>query len=112
MYNSKIQHCFLTSLLVFLPSCSDDKNYSESYLRGKEVYQSSCVRCHNSNPLKIGILAPNIAGTSLETIKSMLLKGKPPEGQEPKWTHVEMDPLPHLIEEAPYIFEYISSFKK
>ena len=112
MLINKSQFCFLINLLFFLSSCSDSKEYSESYLKGKKVYQSQCVKCHNTNPSKIGILAPDIAGSSLQTIESMLLNGRPPEGQTPKWTHVEMDPLPHLIEEAPYIFEYIDSFKK
>ena len=112
MLIKKKQYCFLISLLLFLSSCSDDKEYSESYLRGKRIYQANCVKCHNNNPSKIGVLAPNIAGSSLETIESMILHGKPPKGQTPKWDHVEMDPLPHLIKEAPYLFEYINSFKK
>ena len=111
MQTNSIQHCFLIGLLFILSSCSDDKNYSESSLRGKDVYERECTKCHNSNPSKMGVNAPDIAGSSLETIKSMLLTGKPPVGQTPKDDR-KMDPLPHLIEEAPYLFEYIDSFKK
>jgi len=112
MLIKKSQYCFLISLLFLLLSCSDDKNYSESYLRGKRIYKANCVKCHNYNPSKIGVLAPNIEGSSLETIQSMLLYGKPPEEQIPRWSHVAMDPLPHLIKEAPFLFDYIDSFKK
>ena len=42
----------------------------------------------------------------------MILYGKPPKGHTPKWTHVKMKPIPHLIDEAPFLFEYINSFKK
>ena len=112
MQKNSIQHCFLIGLLFILSSCSDDKNYSESYLRGKSVYKDNCAKCHhNTDPSKMGVNAPDIAGSSLETIKSMLLTGKPPVGQTPKDDR-KMDPLPHLIEEAPYLFEYIDSFKK
>ena len=112
MLIKKTQYCFLISLLFFLSSCSDDKEYPESYLRGKRIYQANCVKCHNNNPSKIGVLAPNIARSSLETIESMILHGKPPEGEIPIWDHLTMDPLPHLIDEAPFLFEYINSFKK
>ena len=84
MQTNSIQHCFLIGLLFILSSCSDDKNYSESSLRGKDVYERECTKCHNSNPSKMGVNAPDIAGSSLETIKSMLLTGKPPVGQTPK----------------------------
>ena len=40
MQTNSIQHCFLIGLLFILLSCSDDKNYSESYLRGKNVYEN------------------------------------------------------------------------
>ena len=112
MLIKRSQYCFLISLLFFLSSCSDDTEYAESYLRGKRVYKANCTKCHNNNPSKIGVLAPGIAGSSLETIQSMLLYGKPPEGQAPIWDHVVMDPLPHLINEASFLFEYIDSFKK
>jgi len=55
-------------------------------------------------------LAPDIAGAELEVIRSMIMTGKPPKGVEPKWTHREMDPLPHLEDEIPYIYEYLKSF--
>ena len=107
------RYCFLTSLLFFILSCSnDDKNYSKSYLRGKRIYQSSCTMCHNSNPSKVGILAPNIEDSDSMTIESMILYGKPPKGQNPKWDYVDMNPLPYLIEEVPFLFEYINSFRK
>jgi len=112
MHKNSIQYCFLITLLFILSSCSDGKNYSESYLKGKRVYNNNCSQCHNSNPSKNGSLAPNIAGSSIEVIESMILYGKPPKGHTPKWTHVKMKPIPHLINEVPFLFEYINSFKK
>ena len=56
-------------------------------------------------------MAPEIAGSSLEVVRSMIMTGKPPEGVKPKWPDKEMAPLPNLEDKIPDIYEYLSSFK-
>ena len=58
---------------------------SEAYLRGEIIYKSVCISCHNRDPRKVGVLAPNIAGAELEVIRGMIMTGKPPKGVKPKW---------------------------
>ena len=84
---------------------------SEAYYRGETVYRQVCISCHNIDPRKVGALAPDIAGTELEVIKSMIMTGKPPKGVKPKWPDKEMAPLPNLEDKIPDIYEYLSSFK-
>ena len=83
---------------------------SEEYYRGEKVYKEKCIICHNVNPGRPGSFGPDIAGAKLEVIRSMIMTGQPPKGVEPKWTDMEMAPLPHLKDEIPYIYEYLKSF--
>ena len=104
---------FFISTIYF--SCSNNKTTlkrTEGYYRGEKIYRTICITCHNVNPNKIGGLAPDIADSNLETIRSMIMTGKLPKGQKSKWPDMGMVPLPHLEDEIPYLFEYINSFKK
>ena len=102
---------FITSLFI---GCNKDKTsdvQSKDYLRGEATYKQTCASCHNRDPRKIGALAPDIAGSDLEVIRSMIMTGKPPKGIKPKWPEMEMSPLPHLKDEVPFIYEYLKAFK-
>jgi len=105
--------CLIVVSSFLLVSCGDSNKteYSEEYLRGKRVYNQSCISCHNPDPRLVGVLAPDIAGSKEEVIRSMILYGKPPEGVAPKWSHTNMAPLPHLENEVPYIYEFLKAFK-
>ena len=70
-----------------------------------------CISCHNIDPRKAGALAPDIAGSDLEVIRSMIMTGKPPKGVEPKWPDMEMAPLPNLEDKVPDLYEYLKAFK-
>ena len=103
----------LVVLILPLVSCCENSKteYSEEYLRGEQVYKNVCITCHNRDPRLVGALAPDIAGSKEEVIRSMILYGKPPEGVAPKWTHMNMAPIPHLESEVPYLYEYLKTFK-
>ncbi len=98
---------------VFLLNCSSNKSseFSDSYYRGEKVYKAVCISCHNIDPRKVGALAPEIAGSNLELIRSMIMTGKPPEGVEPKWPDKHMAPLPNLEDKIPDLHEYLKAFK-
>ena len=70
-----------------------------------------CISCHNIDPRKPGALAPDIAGSDLEVIRSMIMTGKPPEGVKPKWPDMVMAPLPNLEDKIPDLYEYLKAFK-
>ena len=89
----------------------NSSNQSEWYYRGEKVYKTVCISCHNIDPRKIGALAPDIAGSDLEIIRSMIMTGKPPKGVQPKWPDMEMAPLPNLEDKIPDLYEYLKAFK-
>ena len=84
---------------------------SEAYYRGEAIYRQVCISCHNIDPRKTGALAPDIAGSELEVIRSMIMTGKPPKGVKPKWPDMEMAPLPNLKDKIPDLYEYLKAFK-
>jgi mono/diheme cytochrome c family protein len=83
--------------LVFLSACilqlltacnkkeSVPKNaQDETINRGKMLYLSNCMACHNSNPNLDGTLGPAIKGSSLELLQARVLRGEYPPGYTPK----------------------------
>ncbi len=77
--------------------------------RGRSVYQTQCIACHNSNPRKVGALGPDVYGSSRELLEARILRGEYPPGYKPKReTHV-MGRLPHLKSEIDAIHAYLNS---
>lgn len=64
--------------------------------RGRTVYQTNCIACHNPDPTQTGSLGPEITGSSRELLEARILHGEYPEGYEPKRETQQMIPLPHL----------------
>mgnify|MGYP001161493039 FL=1 len=109
--------CFLKLILLIsfiLSGCSSEGTNnisSDSYEKGEIVYKTLCISCHHIDPRKDGILAPAIAGSDYELIKSMIMTGRPPKGVKQKWPEAKMAPLPHLKESIPHLHDYIKTFK-
>ena len=101
----------IASIFTACNSEASSSKQSEAYYRGQTVYRQVCISCHNIDPRKTGSLAPEIAGSDLEVVRSMIMTGKPPKGVKPKWPDKEMAPLPNLEDKIPDIYEYLSSFK-
>ena len=101
-------------LVFFIVGCNNentDKQYSDNFYKGKQVYRSNCTSCHNSDPRKPGPIGPEIAGADSLVLRSMILTGKPPIGVKPKWPDAEMAPLPHLENQIPYLYEFLQAYK-
>ncbi len=64
--------------------------------RGKQVYLSQCIACHNSDPSKNGPLGPAIKGSSRELIEARVLRAAYPPGYKPKRGSAIMKPMPQL----------------
>tara|TARA_Y100000996_G_scaffold397013_1_gene363645 strand:+ start:1718 stop:2044 length:327 start_codon:yes stop_codon:yes gene_type:complete len=101
--------CFI---LIFI-GCGGNKSsgQSEAYYRGEKIYRTVCLSCHNLDPRKVGALAPDIAGSDLELIRSMIMTGKHPEGRIKKWPEHQMAALPNLKDKIPDLHEYLKTFK-
>jgi mono/diheme cytochrome c family protein len=79
--------------------------------RGRQVYQTTCIACHNADPKKPGALGPDIAGSSLELITARVMKAEYPPGYAPKRQTHTMTPIPQVKEDLPAIAEYLATFK-
>ena len=102
---------FIVTIFIGCNNKTSSSDQSEGYYRGEKVYKAVCISCHNIDPRKIGALAPDIAGSELEVIRSMIMTGKPPKGVKPKWPDMEMAPLPNLKDKIPDLYEYLKAFK-
>jgi mono/diheme cytochrome c family protein len=77
--------------------------------RGRSVYQSNCIACHNMNPRVAGALGPDLAKSSLELIQSRVMKAEYPKDYKPKRSSHVMQPLPQLKDDIPALHAYLNS---
>lgn len=77
--------------------------------RGRSVYMSNCIACHNQNPAQDGALGPAIAGSSHELIEARVLRAEYPPGYTPKRDSKAMIALPHLAGEIDALTAYLNS---
>lgn len=102
-------------LPVFLFSgCSKEteKSMSTQEARGKMIYLSNCIACHNQDPRLAGSVGPDIADASLELIRERVLHQKYPAGYVPKRKSALMPALPFLEQDIPALHAYLNTFKK
>ena len=64
--------------------------------KGKTIYMSNCIVCHNIDPHKNGSLGPGLSGSSLELVRLRVLETKYPVGYTPKRKTKLMKPFPKL----------------
>lgn len=79
---------------------------------GKRIYLSVCAKCHNVNPVKPGVIGPDIAGSSLELITLKTQKREYPKGYKPKRKTKVMPIIKLNTKQLKSLHEYISSFVK
>jgi len=79
--------------------------------RGKSIYMSNCIACHNVDPSKDGSVGPAIAGSSAELVEARVMKAAYPEGYKPKRDTRVMVALPHLQKEIPALGAYLSGLQ-
>jgi mono/diheme cytochrome c family protein len=105
----------LFGLILFLTGCkksgSEGPVISSQVEKGKLVYQTVCIACHNQNPKLDGALGPSVADASLELLEARIVRGGYPAQYKPKRETKQMVPLPQLKNEVPAIYEYLQSVK-
>lgn len=77
--------------------------------RGKAIYMSNCIACHNSNPKLAGSQGPDVHGSSKELLTARLLHAKYPDGYKPKRESAIMPALPHLGPEIDALTAYLNA---
>jgi len=77
--------------------------------RGKQIYQSTCIACHNSDPKKSGSLGPEVYGSSLELITARVMRAEYPAGYKPKRSTKVMAALPQFKNDLSALAAYLNS---
>jgi mono/diheme cytochrome c family protein len=79
--------------------------------RGRGIFMSNCIACHNQDPSQAGAVGPEIAGSSLELIEAKVMHNQYPEGYTPKRDSSAMIALPYLEKELPAIHAFLAAAK-
>ena len=77
--------------------------------RGRAIYLTACISCHNVNPRLPGALGPEVYGASLPLLNARILTGTYPPGYKPKRASGTMAPLPHLRAEIPALHAFLNA---
>jgi mono/diheme cytochrome c family protein len=94
-------------LLALAAGCSQEPARSAEAERGRRVYQSQCVACHNPDPSKDGAVGPAVRGSSSALVRAKVLEGSYPSGYAPKRPTKIMQPMPQLAQDVPALAEYL-----
>lgn len=105
---------FFTILLFF--GCTKKPEQAQTALtgeqlasRGKSIYLSNCIACHNVNPSLDGAVGPAVSGSSLELLEKRIQLAQYPEGYKSKRESHQMPALPQLKNEITAIQAYLNS---
>lgn len=77
--------------------------------RGRSVYMSNCIACHNPDPSQDGALGPAVTGSSQELIEARVIRAEYPPGYTPKRDSRAMIPLPHLQNDIEALTAFLNS---
>ena len=111
-----ILRCYIIVLLALILSGCKEESASTTKIaglpdpdRGKRLYLSQCVACHNRDPSKDGTTGPAIKGSSHELIESRVLRASYPPGYTPKRKSLLMKPMPFLRSAIPHLTAFLDS---
>jgi mono/diheme cytochrome c family protein len=89
---------------------------AEDLEKGKRLYLSNCIQCHNRDPNLKGNLGPELVDAPLAVVYSKVMTGvypeKLPAGFKPKRQSKVMRKIPKLEKDIPAIHAWIQSVKK
>ena len=80
--------------------------------RGRVIYMSNCVVCHNVDPNLPGSQGPPIAGSSRELVEDRVLHLSYPPGYTPKRKTHAMRAIPTLAPEIGNIAAFLQAAQK
>lgn len=84
--------------------------------KGKRLYMSKCIQCHNRDPNKKGPIGPEMVDAPLEVMTHKVMTGRYPDplpsGFTPKRKTKAMRPIPKLKQDIPDIHAWVQSVKK
>lgn len=90
-------------------SAESTESSEELVQRGRGLYMSNCIACHNQDPTETGAVGPAIAGSSFELLTAKVLRNEYPEGYTPKRDSRAMVPLGYLEKKLPAIHAFLNA---
>jgi mono/diheme cytochrome c family protein len=75
--------------------------------KGKQIWLSQCVACHNADPAKDGPIGPAVKGASRDLLEARVVQGTYPPGYKPKRESKVMPPRPDLVASIPDLTAYL-----
>ena len=94
-------------LAIAIAGCGPSKPMTPAQ-RGRIVYMTNCVVCHNPDPNLAGSQGPPIAGSSRELVNDRVLNLKYPPGYTPKRTTHAMRALPQLANQIDNLTAFLA----
>ena len=91
------------------PLSPEAKAAADLLQRGRSIYQTQCIACHNSDPRRTGAIGPEVFGANKELLEARIIRGDYPSGYQPKRNTRSMVPLPHLKNEIDAIHAYLNT---
>jgi mono/diheme cytochrome c family protein len=76
--------------------------------RGRRIYMTVCISCHNPDPSKDGPIGPAIQGSSRELIEARVLHQAYPPGYTPKRKTALMPKQPQLAKNVPDLAAFLN----
>ena len=80
----------------------------DNVAKGKAIYFSNCISCHNSEPQKKGVIGPIIFGSSVELLSLKLNFGKYPKDYIPKRNTNIMPLMSHLDNQIMNLYVFLN----
>lgn len=113
MNSSLLMGALISSLLFSTSLLSADQATLD---KGKRLYLSNCIQCHNKDPNLKGSLGPEMVDAPLSIMTSKVMTGAYPAvlptGFVPKRKSKAMKKIPKLKNDIPAIYEWVQSMKK
>lgn len=107
------------AILIFLFTLACFNSDAGSYptdrvqnLEGKRLYVANCIRCHNSDPTKAGVIGPELYTTPSNVFRTKVPEGTYPSGYTPKRRSKIMPKFKGLTNKTQLLYNYIRSTKK
>ena len=91
---------------VLAAGCAQEKLSPEAE-RGRQIYQSQCIACHNPDPAQAGPIGPEVKGASEDVLRAKIVTGGYPQGYKPKRPTQIMQPMPPLANDIPNLAAYL-----
>ncbi|MBT4067835.1 MAG: cytochrome c [Candidatus Marinimicrobia bacterium] len=75
--------------------------------KGKAVYNTLCIACHNPDPALAGTIGPEIKGASRDLLEARILRAEYPQAYQPKRDTKIMPSMAHLANDIENLTEFL-----